>query len=139
MPRSLILRLQNVQNNAARLILGISKHEHISIHLHWQPIDSRISNSNVHVFPTTVCVLIIWPTSLIVIHLTPLPVRFAHLLTVLSFVIGLFLQYPMATIFRVFRTFLLGTIFLNSSTILIAFLFSDLKLKLTFPTYILIP
>ena len=44
-PRSLILRLQKVQNNAARLILGISKHEHISPHLaslHWLPIDSRI-------------------------------------------------------------------------------------------------
>ena len=29
-PRSLILRLQKVQNNAARLILGISKREHLS-------------------------------------------------------------------------------------------------------------
>ena len=44
-PRSLILRLQKVQNNAARLILRISKREHISPHLaslHWLPIDSRI-------------------------------------------------------------------------------------------------
>ena len=44
-PRSLILRLQTVQNNAARLILGISKREHISPHLaslHWLPIDCRI-------------------------------------------------------------------------------------------------
>ena len=44
-PRSLILCLQKVQNNAARLILGISKREHISPHLaslHWLPIDSRI-------------------------------------------------------------------------------------------------
>ena len=44
-PRSLILRLQKVQNNAARLILGISKREHISPYLaslHWLPIDSRI-------------------------------------------------------------------------------------------------
>ena len=44
-PRSLILRLQKVQNNAARLILRISKFEHISPHLaslHWLPIDSRI-------------------------------------------------------------------------------------------------
>ena len=44
-PRSLILRLQKVQNNAARLILGISKREHISPHLaslHWLPIDYRI-------------------------------------------------------------------------------------------------
>ena len=32
-PRSLILRLQKVQNNAARLILRISKREHISPHL----------------------------------------------------------------------------------------------------------
>ena len=44
-PLSLILRLQKVQNNAARLILGISKREHISPHLdslHWLQIDSRI-------------------------------------------------------------------------------------------------
>ena len=44
-PRSLILRLQKVQNNAARLILRIFKREHISPHLaslHWLPIDSRI-------------------------------------------------------------------------------------------------
>ena len=43
--RSLIFRLQKVQNNAARLILGISKREHISPHiasLHWLPNDSRI-------------------------------------------------------------------------------------------------
>ena len=43
--RSLILRLQKVQNNAARLILGISKRQHISRHLaslHWLPINSRI-------------------------------------------------------------------------------------------------
>ena len=44
-PLSLILRLQKVQNNAARLILGISKREHISPHIaspHWLPIDYRI-------------------------------------------------------------------------------------------------
>ena len=44
-PRSLILRLQKVQINAARLILRISKREHISPHLaslHWLPIDARI-------------------------------------------------------------------------------------------------
>ena len=41
----MILRLQKVQNNAARLILRISKREHISPHLaslRWLPIDSRI-------------------------------------------------------------------------------------------------
>ena len=98
-PRSLIVRLQNVQNNAARLFLGISKHEHIPIHLHWLPIDSCMSLSNLHVFPTTVCLLIPRPTSLIVILFTQLPARFAHLLTAVSCVIGLFLQYPMATYF----------------------------------------
>ena len=44
-PRSLVLRLQKVQNNAVRLILRIAKREHISPHLaslHWLPIDSRI-------------------------------------------------------------------------------------------------
>ena len=44
-PQSLIGRLQNVQNNAARLILRISKSEHISSHLaslHWLPVVFRI-------------------------------------------------------------------------------------------------
>ena len=46
-PRSLILRLQKVQNNAAPLILGTSIREDTSPHLaslHWLPIDSRIKN-----------------------------------------------------------------------------------------------
>ena len=47
-PRSLILRLQKVQNNAARLILEISKREYISPYLaslHWLLIDSRTKYS----------------------------------------------------------------------------------------------
>ena len=44
-PQYLLNKLQNVQNNAARLILRVSKTVHISPHLaflHWLPIDSRI-------------------------------------------------------------------------------------------------
>ena len=44
-PQYLLNKLQKVQNNAARLVLRVSKTDHISLHfasLHWLPIDSRI-------------------------------------------------------------------------------------------------
>ena len=44
-PQYLLNKLQKVQNNAARLVLRVSKTDHISPHLaslHWLPIDSRI-------------------------------------------------------------------------------------------------
>ena len=44
-PQYLLNKLQKVQNNAARLVLRVSKTDHISHHLaslHWLPIDSRI-------------------------------------------------------------------------------------------------
>ena len=44
-PQYLLNKLQKVQNNAGRLVLRVSKTDHISPHLaslHWLPIDSRI-------------------------------------------------------------------------------------------------
>ena len=44
-PQYLLNKLQKVQNNAARLVLRVSKMDHISPHLaslHWLPIASRI-------------------------------------------------------------------------------------------------
>ena len=44
-PQYLLNKLQKVQNNATRLVLRVSKTNHISPHLaslHWLPIDSRI-------------------------------------------------------------------------------------------------
>ena len=44
-PQSLINQLQRVQNNAARLILKLSRKDHVSHHLaslHWLPINARI-------------------------------------------------------------------------------------------------
>ena len=44
-PQYLLHKLQKVQNNAARLVLRVSKTDHISLHvsaLYWLPIDSRI-------------------------------------------------------------------------------------------------
>jgi hypothetical protein len=45
LPKSLLGKLQRVQNAAARLIVGIGKHEHISDHLrllHWLPVEERV-------------------------------------------------------------------------------------------------
>ena len=43
-PQYLLNKLQKVQNNAARLVLRVSKMDHSShlTALHWLPIDSRI-------------------------------------------------------------------------------------------------
>ena len=44
-PQYLLNKLQKVQNNAARLVLRVSKTDHITPHLvslHWLPVDSRI-------------------------------------------------------------------------------------------------
>ena len=44
-PQYLLYRLQKVSYNSARLVLRVSKMDHISPHLaslHWLPIDSRI-------------------------------------------------------------------------------------------------
>ena len=129
-PRSLILRLQKVQNNAARLILRISKREHISPHLaslHWVPIDSRIK----YKLATTLCQLTLRPTSLTFLPFTPLPVSFAHVLTTLSSVVHLSVPYHMVKDLSHTPPLLLGTLFLSRSALLIVSLLSDPELKLT--------
>jgi hypothetical protein len=45
LPKSLLVKLQRVQNKAARLIVGVGKYEHISDHLrllHWLPVEERV-------------------------------------------------------------------------------------------------
>ena len=45
LPQKAIRKLQTIQNAAARLIMHVKKHEHISptlIQLHWLPVDKRI-------------------------------------------------------------------------------------------------
>ena len=132
-PRSLILSLQKVQNNAARLILRIAKREHISPHLaslHWLPIDSRIKYKLV--FATTLCQLTLRPTSLTFLPFTPLPVSFAHVLTTLSSVVHLSVPYPMVKDISHTPPLLLGTLFLSRSALLTVSLLSDPELKLTY-------
>ena len=133
-PRSLILRLQKVQNNAARLILRISKREHISPHL--APFIGYplilASSTNLHVFATTLCQLTLRPTSLTFLLFTPLPVSFAHVLTTLSSVVHLSVPYPMVKDLSHTPPLLLGTLFLSRSALLIVSLLSDPELKLTF-------
>ena len=49
LPNSKLSRLQQIQNNAARLVKRISKNEHITPilkELHWLPIPSRINYKN---------------------------------------------------------------------------------------------
>ena len=140
-PRSLILRLQKVQNNAARLILRISKREHISPHLSIFPLTLPpsigypliiASSTNLHVFATTLCQLTLRPTSLKFLLFTPLPVSFAHLLTTLSSVVHLSVPYPMVKDLSHTPPLLLGTLFLSRSALPIVSLLSDPELKLTF-------
>ena len=128
-PRSLILRLQKVQNYAARLIVGISKRGHISLHLASLLLES---STNLHVFATTVCLLTLRPTSLTFLPFTPLPVSFAQVLTTLSSVVHLSVQYPMVKGLLHTPFLLLGTLFLSGSALLIMTLLSDPELKLTF-------
>lgn len=45
LPQSQLKRLQRIQNTAARIILRLKKHDHISHHvkaLHWLPVKARI-------------------------------------------------------------------------------------------------
>ena len=130
-PRSLILHLQKVQNNAARLILRISKREHISPHFIGYPL-ILASSTNLHVFATTLCQLTLRPTSPTFLPSTPLPVSFAHVLTTLSSVVHLSVPYPMVKDISHTPPLLLGTLFLSRSALLIVSLLSDPELKLTF-------
>ena len=123
-PRSLILRLQKVQNNAARLILGISKREHISPHLaslHWLPIDSRIKYKLAFI-----CYNCMSTNS------PPYLSDLAQVLTTLSSVVHLSVQYPMVKGISHTPTLLLGTLFLSRSALLIMSLLSDPEPKHTF-------
>ena len=127
----LIIRLQNVQNNAARLILGISKSKHISLHLaslHWLPIDSRIKYKLACICYN--CVSTICPTSLTFLPFLPLPVSFAHLLTTLSSFVHLSVQYHMVKCPSHTPPLLLGILFLSRPPPLIMSLLSDPELKL---------
>ena len=135
-PQSLILRLQKVQNNAARLFLGISKREHISSHLaslHWLPIDSRIKYKLACIcYNSTVCLLTLRPTYLTFLPFTPLPVSFAQVLTTLSSVVHWSVQYPMVKGLSHTPPLLLGTLFLSKSALLIMCLLSHPELQPTF-------
>ena len=134
-PRSLILRLQKVQNNAARLILRIAKREHISPHLaslHWLPIDSRIKYKLACICYNSMS--------------TNSPPYLSDLLTVytasrqlLSCSDNSVLRRPSVRTVSYGQDishtppFLLGTLFLSKSALLIVSLLSDPELKFTFP------
>ena len=144
-PRSLILRLQKVQNNAVRLILGISKREHISPHLaslHWLPIDSRIKYKLACICYN--CISTNSPpylSDLLTVYTAArqrsLPVSFAQVLTTLSFVVHMSIQYHMVKGISHPPHLVLGTpLFLSRSALLIMSLLSDPELK---PTYSVLP
>ena len=84
-----------------------------------------------YVFTTTVCLLILHPTSLTFLPFTPLPSSFDYLLITLSSVIHLSVQYPMIKGLSHTPPLLLGTLFLSRSSFLIMSLVSDPELKLT--------
>ena len=91
-----------------------------------------VSSTNLHVFATTVCLLTLCPTYLTFLPFTPLPVSFAQVLTTLSSVVHLSVQYPMVKGLSHTPPLLLGTVFLSRSAFLIMCLLSDPKLKLAF-------
>ncbi len=91
-----------------------------------------VSSTNLHVFATTVCLLTLRPTSLTFLPFTPLPVSFAQVLTTLSSVVHLSVQYPMVKCLSHTPPLLLGTLFLRRSALLIMSLLSDPELKHTF-------
>ena len=72
------------------------------------------------------------PTSLTFLPFTPLPVSFAQVLTTLSSVVHLSVQYPMVKGLSHIPPLLLGTLFLSRSALLIKSLVSDPELKHTF-------
>ncbi|KAG1968281.1 hypothetical protein F2P79_003235 [Pimephales promelas] len=48
-PRKSVQRLQYIQNSAARILMRVRKHEHITLilnSLHWNPISTRIEYKN---------------------------------------------------------------------------------------------
>ena len=135
-PRSLILRLQKVQNNAARLILGISKREHISAHLaslHWLPIDYRIKYKLACICYN--CMSTNSPpylSDLLAVYTAARQLRSRLVLTTMSSVVHLSVQYPMVKGLSHTPPLLLGTLFLSRSALLTMCLLSDPELKPTF-------
>ena len=91
-----------------------------------------VSSTNLHVFATTAYLLTLRPTSLTFLPVTPLPVSFAQVLTTLSSVVHLSVQYPMVKGLSPIPPLLLGTLFLSRSALLIMSLLSDPGLKHTF-------
>ena len=91
-----------------------------------------VSSTNLHAFATTVCLLTLRPTSLTFLPFIPLPVSFAQVLTTLSSVVHLPVQYAMVKCLSHTPPLLLGTLFLSRFALLIMSLLSDPELKLTF-------
>ena len=135
-PLSLILRLQKVQNNAALLILGISKREHISPHLaslHWLPIDSRIKYKLACICYN--CMSTNSPpylSDLLTVYTAASQLRSSSDNSVLRRPSVLSVQYPMVKGLSHTPPLLLGTLFLTRSALLIMRLHSDPELKPTF-------
>ena len=134
--RSLILRLQKVQNNAARLILGISKREHISPHLaslHWLPIDSRIKCKLACICYN--CMSTNSPpylSDLLTVYTAARQLRSSSDNSVLRRPSVRTVPYPMVKGLSHTPPLLLGTLFLSRSALLIMCLLSDPELKPTF-------
>ena len=90
------------------------------------------SSTNLHVFATTLCQLTLRPTPLTFLPFTLLPVSFAHVLTTLSSVVHLSIQYHEFKGLSHTPPLLLGTLFLSRSALLTVSLLSNPELKLTF-------
>ena len=73
--------------------LNVSPYPFILLHFIGYPL-TLVSSTNLNVFATAVCLLTLRPTSLTFLPFTPLSVSFAHLLTTLSSVVHLSVQYP---------------------------------------------
>ena len=110
-------------------------------YVHWPELARRVKKAagpagqrsmSRPVFATTACLLTLRPTSLTFLPFTPLPVSFAQVLTTLSSVVHLSVQYPMVKGLSHIPPLLLGTLFLSRSALLIKSLLSDPELKHTF-------
>ena len=139
-PLCLILRLQKVQNNATPLILGISKREHISLHLaslHWLPIDYRIKYKLACICYN--CMSTHSPpylSDLLTVYTAARPLRSSSENSVLRRPSVRIVSYGQRY-FACTPPLLLGTLFLSRSALLIMSLLSDPELKLTFPPCLL--
>ena len=115
-------------------MLRIFRHEHISLTLllFTGCRLTFVSNTNLYLFPSTVCPLILHSTSPALIPFTPLPISFTSLLTaLLSSIFHLSVHYPMVKGLSHTPPLLLGILFLSRSALLIMSLLSDPDLKLT--------